>query len=545
MDAPLILFPIFLVDMEKSSKSYKQDKITGQYDAIIIGSGLGGMSTAAFLAKEGKKCLVLERHYTPGGFTHVFSRRNYDWDVGVHYVGEVNRPYTLLAKMFKYITNGNLHWAEMGEVYDKMIFGNKVYEFRTGDDEFKAELKRHFPVPEDQKSIDDYVDLIRKTQKEGAMRFAAFALPWPLNWILGPRMRRKGLRNNKTTLEVMRSITKNEKLLAVLTGQFGDYGLPPSESSFLMHASLVKHYLKGGNYPIGGSARIYETIAPIVQAAGGQIFTNAPVKEVIIKDNKAIGVRMADGKEFFAPIIVSNAGIINSYQHLLPEAERKKHGFDELMKNVKPSVGHVCLYVGLNHPKSELKLGTANYWIFPDNYDHDKNISEYLANPDAEIPVVYVSFPAAKDPDWEKRHPERSTIEIITLAPYEWYRQWEDKRWKKRGADYEAVKEKLAQRLLEKLYEQEPNLRGKVDYYELSTPLSTQHFVNYKYGELYGIDHDPKRFEQTFLQAKTPIKNFYLTGQDIVSCGVGGALVSGLLTASAIVGKNLMKKLEE
>src|SRR5580698_3391281 len=108
--------------MEELSKSYKQEKITGNYDAIVIGSGLGGLSTAAFLSKEGKKVLVLERHYTPGGFTHVFTRRGYEWDVGLHYVGEVHRPHTDVSRMFNYITDGSLKWAEMDEVYDKMFF---------------------------------------------------------------------------------------------------------------------------------------------------------------------------------------------------------------------------------------------------------------------------------------------------------------------------------------------------------------------------------------------------------------------------------------
>ena len=107
---------------------------------------------------------------------------------------------------------------------------------------------------------------------------------------------------------------------------------------------------------------------------------------------------------------------------------------------------------------------------------------------------------------------------------------------------YESQKEKIAQRLLKALYEQMPHLKDAVEYYELSSPLTTQHFVNYDKGEIYGIDHTPERFRQKFLKPRTPIKNFYLTGQDIVTAGVAGALFAGVLTASVISGKNIAKK---
>lgn len=528
--------------MKHLSKSYKQEKPSGKFDAIIIGSGLGGMSTAAFLSKEGKRVLVLERHYTPGGFTHVFRRKEYEWDVGVHYVGDVHRPYTMMAKMFNYITDGSLQWEEMGEVYDKIFFGKEMYEYRKGEEAFSKRMKEYFPAPEDQKAIDDYLKLVRVTQKQHANGYANVVLRGLLKWLLGGWLRKKSLTNNKTTLEVLRSLTKNEKLIGVLTGQFGDYGLPPSQSSFIMHATLFKHYLNGGNYPVGGSARIFESVAPVVLNAGGEIYTNAEVKEIIVKNNKAVGVKMVDGNEYYAPVIISSAGIITTYNTLLPNNEIKNKVQDQLQQ-VKPSVAHVCLYVGLNHSKQSLGLGKANYWIYP-SYDHDKNIKNYLENPDAELPVVYISFPAAKDPDWENRHPNRSTIEIITLAPYEWFSQWENSRWMKRGEDYNVLKEKIAQRLLNKLYEYEPSLKGKVDYYELSTPLSTRHFVNYQHGEIYGIDHSPSRFALDFLKPETPIENLYLTGQDTVTCGVGGALASGMFTASVITKKNLMKKVK-
>lgn len=93
------------------------------------------------------------------------------------------------------------------------------------------------------------------------------------------------------------------------------------------------------------------------------------------------------------------------------------------------------------------------------------------------------------------------------------------------------------------MYDQLPHLKGKIDCYELSSPLTTKNFVNYNKGELYGIDHTPARFSQKFLRPKTPIKGLYLTGQDIVSAGVGGALFSGLITASAITKVDFMKKI--
>ena len=168
-------------------------------------------------------------------------------------------------------------------------------------------------------------------------------------------------------------------------------------------------------------------------------------------------------------------------------------------------------------------------------------MKDYLKDQEKPFPVVYFFFPPAKDPSWSERYPNHSTIDIITILPYETFSQWEGSQWMHRGAEYEALKEQIAQRLLAHLFEQLPLLKGQIDHYELSTPLTTKNFVNYQKGELYGIDHSPSRFRQKFLQPRTPITGFYLTGQDIVTAGVGGALFSGLITANTITGKNYMK----
>ncbi len=521
---------------------YKSDKLDGPYDTIVIGSGIGGLATAALLAKEGQKVLVLERHYVAGGFTHTFSRKGYEWDVGLHYIGEVHRKNSILRLLFDDITDGALQWSLMPDVYDKISFGpagEESYEFVAGKKQFSEKLQNYFP--DEREAIKKYISLVSEAAGNSKNFFGEKALSPAVGYLASPFLRSKFLEfSDQTTLQVLSKLTKNKKLIGVLTSQYGDYGLPPSQSSFAIHAMIAKHYFDGGNYPIGGSSQIAATIAPVIEKSGGKILVRADVREILVDGNKAVGVRLANGDEIKAKKVVSDAGVINTFGRLLPEKISSRFNLQKKLLKVHSSLAHICLYVGLRHSTADLKLGQANYWIYPD-YDHDENIRRYLANPEGPLPVTYISFPSAKDPSWDKRFPGRSTIEVIGFVPYDWFKKWEDKPWMKRGEDYEAYKEKLSERLLEQLYRFVPQVKGKIDHYELSTPLSTRHFCNYQNGEIYGIDHTPERFRLRWLRPHTPIQNLFLTGQDIVSDGVTGALFGGVLTASAILRRNVVK----
>jgi all-trans-retinol 13,14-reductase len=398
--------------------------------------------------------------------------------------------------------------------------------------------------PEEGDAIEEYVRLVFASSKAMGKYYIDKALPKLLSSVIGGQMRKAYLKHtDKTSYEVLSSLTKNEELIKVLLGQYGDYGLPPKQSSFAMHASVAKHYFEGGSFPIGGSAEIVKTVDPIIEAASGTILISAEVEQIIVEKDVAKGVRMKNGHEFHADTIISGAGVFNTYEKFLEPTISAKHKFETQLQKVTPSVAHGCLYIGLNGTPEALELPKTNLWIYPDDLDHDGCIERYMKDNNAPFPVVYISFPSAKDPSWSERYPGRSTIDIITLLPYETFKPWEDTRWKKRGEEYEAIKEKIAKRLLDHLYKQLPQVKGKVDHYELSTPLTTQFFSNYKKGELYGIDHTPARFRQKFLKPRTPIKGLYLTGQDIVTAGVGAALFAGLITASAITGTNFMNKI--
>ena len=522
--------------MPDVGRSYKQHPPAEVWDAIVVGSGMGGLASAAILSKLAhRRVLVLERHYTAGGYTHAFHRPGYEWDVGVHYIGQVGARSSL-RPFFDYISGGKLEWAPLPDVYDRIILGNRSYDFVTGPARFAARMKDYFP--REAGAIDRYLALVKKMGKRGLLYFGERALPAPLGRFAGPLMRAPYMRYaGRTTGEVLSQLTDDPELRAVLAGQYGDYGLPPSQSSFAIHAAVVGHYLGGAWYPVGGAAAIARTIEPVINASGGEIFVNADVAEVVVSAGRAIGVKMADGRLIHAPIVISDAGVRLTHERLLPKSAPPPAALRASVSEVGPSSAHACLYIGLKHTDAELGLTGTNLWIYPDA-DHDRNIARYAADPSGPLPLVYASFPSAKDPSFAERHPGRATIDLVTVAPWSRFAEFDGTRWRKRGNDYDARKNELAEKMLEALYTQLPQVRGKIDVQELSTPVTTKHFAAHPFGELYGLDHGVPRYRMP-IRAETHVPGLFLTGADLVSAGVAGALFGGVLTATAILKKNV------
>jgi all-trans-retinol 13,14-reductase len=506
----------------------------GTWDALIIGTGIGGMACGAALAKHGQRCLLLEQHYVPGGLTHVFKRKGFEWDVGVHCVGEMG-PRDIPGKLMNWLTDGAVEWKNFGETYETFFFpGGFEITFPSGYVGFRKALEDKFPGDHD--SIDAYFKAVFGVMPHAKAYFAGKLLP-PRLMDAGRSVFRLGSKNglgdpwHTTTAEVLGRIMPNPKLRAVVTGQWGYYGSTPSQSAFAIHAMTAIHFMKGGFYPVGGSTNIARGMLRTVREAGGETVVRAAVETVLVENGRAVGVRLQDGREIRAKRVISAAGAKNTVDSLMPESERRTE-WAQNVSSIGSSPPFITLYIGLEGDVEKAGASKANQW-FMNTWDMDQAFWD-VRDPTSEAPILYMSFPSLKDPMHEPGPTSKHTAEVVTFVPWEAFEKWKHTRRGYREADYAAFKKSIEDRLIAQLMRHKPELMKLVKYYELSTPLSAQHFVRAHHGAIYGLEATPRRFSAPELRPSTPLRNFYMAGCDIGTLGVTGAMVGGVLAAARI-----------
>jgi all-trans-retinol 13,14-reductase len=387
------------------------------------------------------------------------------------------------------------------------------------------------------------MDLVFSVSKNANGYFAQKAMPEAL--VSGNLEQMCGaffVHSDQTTLDALRNLTSDAELIAVLCANWGDYSSPPHRSSFAMHCMLNRHYMDGGSYPVGGAKVLADAMMPIVEAAGGLVYHSAAVDQILIEDGRAIGVQLKGGELVKAKYVVSNAGVQNTFGRLMDRETGAHAGLTEKLEMVDDTYALVGVNIGLNKSASELGITPANIWSHPAD-DFEANLAAHDADFESPFPWSFITFPSARDPLWESEHPDKATIEMYAYTNYEHFRKWSGTRWMKRGDDYLARKVNIKDRLLSELNRFVPKAKEAIDIVEVSTPLSYETFVKRKRGGFMGVESTPTRFRQDWLRATTPIDGLYLSGQDVTTDGVVGALMGGVICASAIEGKNLIESI--
>ncbi|XP_063694603.1 all-trans-retinol 13,14-reductase-like [Bolinopsis microptera] len=545
-------------------QSFTVGKVQEQvYDAVVVGSGIGGMTVAAILSKIGKKVLVLEQHDQAGGCCHSFVDKNYEFDVGIHYIGEMDdgRYNRVLVDQ---LTDGQLEWAPLMNPFDKVAIGvgddKREYPIFYDLQRFAKELKPLFPV-EEHDAIDEYVRLVKEfSQLPKAITGVLKLMPLSLTKFLLKMgvFKDELMKCQETTASLVKRLTANKDLQTVFTYCWGDYGTEPEESSFRTQAGLVSHFAgTGGFYPVGGASEIALNIIPVIEKSGGQVLVNARVEKIVVENGAVRGVQVARKNEscfLESPIVVSAAGLMNTCNSLLDESVVKSSAyFSRLLKQdrVKAGVGTMSVFLGLNRSGKELNLVRQNTWAFTDEHaamagtqcDYFTQENAHNAS-DKNIPLLFISFPSTKDPNWDN-HPERrekSTVAIVTFAQWEWFESWDDQPLKRRGDDYDRAKKLIGQKMIDQTCQLFPQIEEYIDYVDIGTPVTNNHYISSTKGEIYGLDHNVDRFApeaNAALRPETDISGLIMTGQDVLMCGFTGALMGGALTSCAMLKRDI------
>jgi all-trans-retinol 13,14-reductase len=207
--------------------------------------------------------------------------------------------------------------------------------------------------------------------------------------------------------------------------------------------------------------------------------------------------------------------------------------------------------VGLNGTAQELGVKPQNIWSYCSN-DLDGIMDEFVSKDtndlhDADVPLLFISFPSTKDKTFAQRYPGKTVCTLVTMAKWEWFHQWQNERVMKRADDYQVLKKSIADRMWRSVLQFYPQLEDKVEYLEVGTPVTNNYYLNTPRGEIYGLDHTAQRFGDPeismHLRAETEIPGLLLTGQDITSCGFTGALFGGLMSAATALNRNLYSDL--
>ncbi|MEH2376879.1 carotenoid isomerase [Nostoc sp.] len=429
-------------------------------DAIVIGSGIGGLVTATQLAAKGAKVLVLERYLIPGGSAGYFERQGYRFDVGASMIfglGE-NGTTNLLTRALSAVNVSQEAIADPVQIHYHLPQGldlkvDRVYE------KFLQNLTAHFRHEE--QGIRRFYDECQKVFKcLNSMDLLSLEEPrYLLRVFFQHPLACLGLVKYlpQNAGDVARRYIKDPQLLKFIDMECYCWSVVPSDMTPMINAGMVfsdRHY-GGVNYPKGGVGQIAQKLVEGLEKAGGQIQYQARVTKILTEQGKAVGVKLANGKVYRGKRIVSNATRWDTFEQLLPVDEMPDNE-KKWQQNYQKSPSFLSLHIGVK--ESVLAAGTECHHILLEDWEKMT----------AAEGTLFVSIPTLLDPDLAP-----SGYHIIHAFTPDWIDDWQELS----PSEYEVKKEKAAWRVIDRLEKIFPGLDAGLDYLEVGTPRTHRRFL--------------------------------------------------------------------
>lgn len=497
--------------------------MSNQKKVIIIGSGLGGLSTGVILAKNGYKVTVLEQGVQPGGCLQCFMRKGVKFETGMHFIGSAAQGQTL-SKLMKYLEiYDEVKLSPLAtDGYDVVALGGKRYKFANGREAFIRQMTEYFPSQHG--NLVRYFDTIEEIAQASSLhslKYAETDMMVSTNYQL------------RSVNEVIDSIITDPTLAKVLVGNLPLYAAEKGKTPFSTHAFIMDFYNQSAFRIKGGSDKVASALVHAIERHGGEVVTRAKATRIVCDDTRAVAVEVNGETLLQCDYVVSDAHPMRTLELL--DTKLIRPAFRRRVNSIPQTVGGFSVY--LHFKDNTVPYLNYNYYGYQTDtpWDCEKYTSDTWPKG-----FLYMHFCPKDESRWA------STGVILSYMQMKDVEKWKGTSVGRRGADYEEFKRQKAEKLLNVLEQHFPGIIANIRDYYTSTPLTYLDYTGTEGGSMYGNAKDIGMGAAYRVQQRTKVPNMYLTGQNINSHGMLGVLVGAIVTCSEfLTAKTIYEQIKE
>ena len=497
-------------------------------DDLVMGSGMAGLAVAARLAHAGRRVIVVEAHEMPGGYAHTFDLGRYRFSAQVHYIFGCRPGGSVYGLLDDLGLVDRVPFVELEpDGYDHVVVAGDRYRIPSGWQNFRERIVGLFP--DEAAPLHRYFDIVGDIANElsklpdsvgiGELLAAPFRFPRLI------QMR------SWTLARLFDKLRLSARVRTVLAGQCGDYLLPPSRVSLLLHATLVTAYGGGAFYPRQHYSHLVDTLVESIRAHSGcDVLLEHEIDRIEVDDGCVRSVHSSNGRVLRASRFVSNMDPLATVGLAGPQAFPKRfvRGLSD-----DYSYGGLSLYLGLRDlDLRELGFGSYNVWSYPHD-DLDRIYADQGERNDLSDPWLFISTATLHSDEPGLAPPGCHTLQVATHASYS---EWSALR-KRDPRAYRREKKRIRDHLLDVIEDRFiPGLRDHIDVFALGTPTTNEQFVRAPRGNSYGTALTPEHVD-TSRRPKRALENLWLVNASAGWPSVAGTIGSGRRLAEQLLEK--------
>lgn len=479
---------------------------------VIIGSGLGGLSSGVILAKNGYKVTVVEQGHQIGGCLQCFSRHGARFETGMHFIGSAD-PGQVLDRMMRYLEiDDRVTLARLDtDGYNIISLDGERFAIANGREQFVDRLSAYFPSQRD--NLNRYYDVVESVSAASALH----------------TLKTDG--NNAVTLRyqmepidaVIDSIIDDRMLRDVLVGDLPLYAAERGKTPFSVHAFIMDFYNRSAFRVAGGSDGIAKALAAVLSQHGGEVLTDSPATAIVCDSSHATGVEIGGSQLLDADYVISAVHPMRTLE-LLGDTHLIRPAFRRRIQSMPQTVGAFSVYLRFK----DGAVPYMNHNFFGYNQPSPWGCGDY---DDSSWPKGYLYMHTC---DAVGQKYARSGV-ILTYMHIEELQQWRGTAVGRRGDGYRAFVDERARRVIASLERQMPGITDSIEQYYVASPLTYESYTGSEGGSLYGVAKDVALGAACRVPHRMRVPNVLQAGQNINSHGMLGVVVGSIVACGELL----------